>query len=365
MSAVAAAIALPVCAAVIWALLRSRLAGRLTADPSSDRWHERPTPHFGGIGIFIGLAAGVGLTLAVGGLEPTWELGGILAGCTVLFVAGLVDDLVTLPPPVKILAQLGAAACVLGSGLSVEVVGNDVLAAAIGVLWLVAVTNAFNLLDNMDGLAASLAGIACAFLAIDAVTEHPSRMGLVLALSVGLACAGFLPFNLRPKRPAAIFMGDSGSQVLGFALASLSLATSWKVAQSTVATLLLPLLVLAIPILDTSFVVARRLKNREKLYLPDQAHLHHRFLRRGFTQRRAAATMWAWCATLAAAALATRFIPFRKGGDWHLWETLWAGAIGLVALGFSVYVVYLLEIVKLANPRIRRQEREAREQKSA
>jgi len=287
MSAVAAAIALPVCAAVIWALLRSRLAGRLTADPSSDRWHERPTPHSGGIGIFIGLAAGVGLTLAVGGLEPTWELGGILAGCTVLFVAGLVDDLVTLPPPVKVLAQLGAAACVLGSGLSVEVVGNDVLAAAIGVLWLVAVTNAFNLLDNMDGLAASLAGIACAFLAIDAVTEHPSRMGLVLALSVGLACAGFLPFNLRPKRPAAIFMGDSGSQVLGFALASLSLATSWKVAQSTVATLLLPLLVLAIPILDTTLVTVVRLLEGRPVYRGGRDHASHRLVYRGLSEKRA------------------------------------------------------------------------------
>ena len=112
--------------------------------------------------------------------------------------------------------------------------------------------------------------------------------------------------------------------------------------------LFFPLIVLAIPIIDTSFVVARRIKNREKLYAPDQAHLHHRFLRRGFSQRRAALTMWAWCGSLAAAALATRFIPFREGGVWHPWETLAAAAIGLVALVFSIYVVYVLEIVKLA-----------------
>ena len=86
--------------------------------------------------------------------------------------------------------------------------------------------------------------------------------------------------------------------------------------------LLLPLLVLAVPILDTSFVVARRLKHGQPISSPDQAHLHFRFLRRGFSQRRAAVTMWAWCATLAGAALATRFIPFREGGQWHLWETL-------------------------------------------
>ena len=84
---------------------------------------------------------------------------------------------------------------------------------------------------------------------------------------------------------------------------------------------------------------------------PDQAHLHFRFLRRGFSQRRAAVTMWAWCAALAGAALATRFIPFREGGVWHLWETVAVAAIALVALAMSLYVVYVLEIVKLNNPR--------------
>src|SRR5204863_2378406 len=115
-------------------------------------------------------------------------------------------------------------------------------------------TNAFNLLDNMDGLAATLAAIACAFFALDAFTQHPNHLVATLALGVCFACLGFLPYNLRLRRPAAVFMGDSGSQVLGFALASLSLAASWTVAGSTVATLLLPLLVLAVPILDTTLV---------------------------------------------------------------------------------------------------------------
>src|SRR5581483_5021178 len=118
-----------------------------------------------------------------------------------------------------------AAAIVLSVGLRVQIVSNDVLAAAIAVVWLVGMTNAFNLLDNMDGLAASLAAIACVFFAVDAVTSHPSRTVLVLALAVGLACAGFLPFNLRPGKPAATFMGDSGSQLLGFALGALGLAS--------------------------------------------------------------------------------------------------------------------------------------------
>ena len=93
----------------------------------------------------------------------------------------------------------------------------------------------------------------------------------------------------------------------------------------------------------------RRLKHGERVFVADQAHLHHRFLRRGFSQRRAAVTIWAWCVTLAAAAFATRFVPFRAHGVWHPWWTLLAASIGFAAVLFSVYVVYVLEIVKLGN----------------
>ena len=118
---------------------------------------------------------------------------------------------------------------------------------------------------------------------------------------------------------------------------------------------------LAVPIIDTSFVVAKRLKYRRPISSPDRSHLHHRFMNIGFSQRRAAVTMWAWTASLGAAALATRFIPFREGGDWHPWETLAVVAIALGALAFSVYIVYLLEIVKLANPRVRRRRAQSAE----
>jgi UDP-GlcNAc:undecaprenyl-phosphate GlcNAc-1-phosphate transferase len=145
--------------------------------------------------------------------------------------------------------------------------------------------------------------------------------------------------------------------LLGFALATVAVQGLLKTA-ATVA-LLFPLLVLAVPILDTGFVVARRLKYRRPIYVADREHLHHRFLRLGFSQRRTALTIWLWCATLAAAALATRFIPFRERGEWHLWPTVAAAAIALVALATSLYIVYLLEIVKLANPRLRRRRAEA------
>ena len=152
-------------------------------------------------------------------------------------------------------------------------------------------------------------------------------------------------------------MGDSGALLLGFILATLSVQGLLKTA-ATVA-LFFPLLVLAIPIVDTSFVLAKRLKYRRPLYEADRTHLHHRFANIGFSQRRAALYMYAWCALLAGAALATRFIPFREHGYWHLWPTIAVAAIGLAALAASIYTIYLLEIVKLANPRIRRREQQA------
>ena len=114
-------------------------------------------------------------------------------------------------------------------------------------------------------------------------------------------------------------------------------------------------------VFDTSFVVAKRLKHGQPVYLADRTHLHHRFLNIGFSQRRAVAYIYVWCVTLAGAALATRFIRPHAHGTWHLWRTGAVLVIGLAALAASVYMVYLLEIVKLANPRIRRREQEARE----
>src|SRR3954453_20775428 len=125
-------------------------------------------------------------------------------------------------------------------------------------------------------------------------------------------------------------MGDSGALLLGFVLATVAVQGLLKTA-ATVA-LFFPLLVLAVPIVDTTFVVARRLKHGESVFEADQAHLHHRFLRRGFSEPRAAFTIWAWCLSLAAGALATRFIPFRADGVWHVWPTVLAASIGLFAV---------------------------------
>jgi UDP-GlcNAc:undecaprenyl-phosphate GlcNAc-1-phosphate transferase len=304
MRALAAIAAFPAAAAAIWILLRTPLAARLGAAPREDRWHRQTTPMVGGIGIFVGLMTGFWVAIAAGAAPASRELVAILGGCTILFVAGLLDDLFSLGPIPKLAAQLAAAGLVIASGLTISgLISNDFLAGTVALLWLVGMTNAFNLLDNMDGLAATLAGIAALFFAIDAVTVHDNKAVLALSLALACACAGFLPFNLHPKRSAAVFMGDSGSQMLGFALAALGLTASWKVAGTTVATLLLPVLVLAVPILDTTLVTVVRLLDGRPVYQGGRDHTSHRLVYHGLSERRAVVLLAVISAALGATSL--------------------------------------------------------------
>ena len=283
--------ALPAASVAIWALLRSPVARRLVALPSDDRWHDSPTPIIGGIGIFAGFSTGLWAAAAVGAFEPSRPFVGVYAAVALVFVAGLADDLFGLGPIPKLIAQGGAAAIVLGTGTHVQLVHNELIGDTIAVLWLIGVANAFNLLDNMDGLAATLAAIAFGFFAVDAVTVHPDHAALAFALAGALACGGFLPFNLRPRRRALVFMGDSGSQTIGFALAALGLTSSWRVAGTTVATLVLPVLVLAVPILDTGLVTVARLLDGRPIHQGGRDHSSHRLVRFGLSEKHAVALL--------------------------------------------------------------------------
>jgi UDP-GlcNAc:undecaprenyl-phosphate/decaprenyl-phosphate GlcNAc-1-phosphate transferase len=302
--AVVVVTALPLTFAVLWALLRTSIDSRLVAVPSGQRWHSRETPTFGGIGMFAGFAGGVLAALATGAIDWSGELGGILGGVALVFIAGLVDDVWHLNVLAKLGAQIAAAVIVLASGLEVQVVGNEVIASGIGLLWLVGITNAFNLLDNMDGLAATLAAIACGYFAIDALTQHQNDTVLVLSLALGVAALAFLPFNLRPGRAASVFMGDSGSQVLGFGLASLALASSWTVAGTTFATVLLPLLILAVPILDTTLVTIVRVAQRRPVTVGGRDHSSHRLVYYGLSEAKAVLLLALVAAAVGATALA-------------------------------------------------------------
>jgi UDP-GlcNAc:undecaprenyl-phosphate GlcNAc-1-phosphate transferase len=319
--------------------------------PEGRRINRRAVPRLGGLALFLGI-----FVPALAFLNVGRETRGLLLGAAVAVTVGAVDDFRGLAWWQKLAGQLASASIPAGFGIWVDrftfpFLGIHSLPSWVGipltVIWIVAIMNMVNFLDGLDGLAAGVAAIAGGTFCVIALSLGKSEPAILSAIVLG-ASIGFLRHNFYPAR---IFMGDSGALLLGYVLAAVAVQGLLKTA-ATVA-LFFPLLVLAVPIIDTSFVVARRLKHGERVFEADQAHLHHRFLRRGFTQRTAALYMYAWCLTLAAAALATRFIPFRAHGVWHLWPTVAAAAIGLLALGMSIYTVYLLEIVKLSTRRRR------------
>ncbi len=335
----------------------ARLLG-VVDQPGGRRLHTRPIPRLGGLALFLGV-----IVPALAFLDLTAETRGILLGAAVATTVGAIDDFRGLRPWEKLAGQVGAAVIPVSFGVWIDhftlpFVGVHELSGWVGkpltVVWIVAIMNMVNFLDGLDGLAAGVCAIAGGTFSVIALSLGKPNAAIISAIVLG-ACLGFLRHNFYPAR---IFMGDSGAMLLGFVLATVAVQGLLKTA-ATVA-LFFPLLVLAVPILDTGFVIAKRLKYRQPVYAADRAHLHYRFLDIGFSQRRATLTIWLWCATLAAAALGTRFIGFREHGHWHAWPTIAEAALGVIAIAASIYVVYLLEIIKLANPRIRRREGEER-----
>ena len=328
-------------------------------EPGARRLNRRAVPRLGGLALFFGIFVPALAFLPLGS-----ETRGLLLGAAVATTVGAIDDFRGLVWWEKLGGQVAAAAIATGFGIWVHrftfpVLGVHALPEWVGIpltiLWIVAIMNMVNFLDGLDGLAAGVCAISGFTFCLIALSLERPQPALLAAVVFG-ACLGFLRHNFYPAR---IFMGDSGALLLGFTLGALSVQGLLKTA--AVATLLFPLLVLAVPIIDTSFVVAKRLKYRQPVYGADRSHLHHRFINIGFSQPRAALTMWAWCGILAAAALAIRFLKPHAHGVWHTGPTVAIAAIGALALAASIYMVYLLEIVKLANPRIRRREAEARE----
>ncbi len=327
--------------------------------PGSRRLNRRTVPRLGGLALFFGI-----FVPALAFLPLGRETKGVLLGMAVATTIGAVDDFRGLVWWEKLGGQIAAAAIPTSFGIWVHqftfpIVGVHALPSWLGrpltVIGIVAVMNMVNFLDGLDGLAAGVCAISAgtfALIELDLGRPNPA----ILAMIVLGATLGFLRHNFYPAR---IFMGDSGALLLGFTLSVIAVQGLLKTA--SLVSLLLPLAVLTVPILDTSFVVAKRLKYGIPIYAADRSHLHHRFLNIGYSQKRAVLTIYAWCATLAAAALATHFVSPHPHGDWRPWALGVDAGIGFLAFAASVYIVYLLEIVKLANPRIRRREQEARE----
>src|SRR5213082_1196037 len=307
----------------------ARLLGVVDA-PGGRRLNRNPVPRLGGVALFLGI-----FVPALAFLPLERETRGLLLGAAVAVTVGAIDDFRGLRWFEKLGGQVFAAAIPTGFGVWVDrftfpFVGVHALPGWLGVpltvVWIVAIMNMVNFLDGLDGLAAGVAAIAGMTFAVIALSLAKVDAAVLSAIVFG-ACIGFLRHNFYPAR---IFMGDSGALLLGFVLATVAVQGLLKTA-ATVA-LFFPLLVLAVPIVDTTFVVARRLKHGENVFVADQAHLHHRFLRRGFSQVRATVYIWTWCALLAAAALGTRFIRPHAHGHWHLWRTVASALLGLVAI---------------------------------
>lgn len=277
--------------------------------PSARKIHKDPIPRMGGIAICMGCFLSL---LGIEYLHPgyfsmmpdAWQ--GMVVGGLMIFLVGLMDDLYDLRPKVKLLGQILAASTAFWLGVKVAFISNPLggmilfppwLSFLITVIWLVAITNTINLIDGLDGLAAGVSTIAGITLFVMAM-ERGQGLSALMAIALVGATLGFLRYNFNP---AKIFMGDCGSLFLGFMLGALSIIGAMKVA-ATVA-VFLPILILGIPIFDTTFAIVRRLLARKPIFQADKGHLHHRLLNTGMSQRRAVMLIYGFSALLGGIAL--------------------------------------------------------------
>jgi UDP-GlcNAc:undecaprenyl-phosphate/decaprenyl-phosphate GlcNAc-1-phosphate transferase len=339
----------------------ARLARRLGVlhHPRDRDLHDRPVPGLGGLAI---LAAVVVAALVF--LPWNGETRGIVGGALAIAVVGAVDDWRPngLHPAVKLAGQFAAAAIPVSAGVFVdhltlpffEPIGlSDAVGRALTLVGIVAVMNVVNFTDGADGLAAGVCTIAAATFAIIALSLGRDEAGVLAALTAG-ASVGFLWHNFHP---ASIFMGDAGSNLLGLLLACVAIQGVLKTA--AVVALFFPLLILAVPALDATFVVAKRIKYGRPVYSADRWHFHHRFADIGFSQRRTVLYLYGWTLSLAALALAMRFVPYSEDdGTLNAGWALVIAGFGLVALAASVYLVVVLEILKFRRFREREIQRQ-------
>ena len=306
---------------------------------------DKRTPLLGGLAIFAG-ALVAGLIF----LPDNQRTEGILAAAALITIVGALDDIREMNPAVKLAGQIAAAVVLVSSGVEVEAftfpfvhrVDLGGLSAPLTVFAVVLLMNVVNFSDGIDGLAAGVCAIAAVAFSIIAFDLGRNTAGILAAIVCG-AALGFLLFNFNP---ASIFMGDCGSNLLGLLLGAVIIEGSLKT--NALIALVGPLVVLAVPFLDTGFVVAKRLKYRRVPWRGDSNHFHHRFHRIGFSQRRAVLYLYAWTLIMAGDAVALRFIPYSERSG-HLnagWATL-MGALLLLGVAASVYLVYVLEILKL------------------
>jgi UDP-GlcNAc:undecaprenyl-phosphate GlcNAc-1-phosphate transferase len=334
-------------AAALLTPVTRRVALRLGAFalPGGRHVHRSIVPRLGGIAIYVALLLplaalffidSTGLAVRSHGSTAA----GLLIGATAMMVVGVIDDTRGLPALVKLAAQLGVASFAFACGfridaISVPLIGNlsmGAFAFPVTLLWITGIINAVNLIDGLDGLAAGVVLFAGLTNLVIAYLDGEIFIGVVFAAMIG-AVLGFLVFNFNPAR---IFMGDSGSYVLGYVLGTSVIVGSSQKASTAVA-LLVPCLAMGVPIFDTLFSMVRRYLERRPIFSPDRGHIHHRLLDMGLTHRRAVLTLYAASAVFSVAAIAASF-----GKAWQVGVALAVSSVVLFALVRAAgYVEYL------------------------
>ena len=347
--------AFAVAAAVSWLLtpLSARLAARagVLDQPRERGLSDRPMPRLGGLAMLAGVLAAAAVSLPAAG-----EWRGILGGAAAITVIGALDDRYDLGAGIKLAGQIGAALIPVMAGVRVDNVTLPFLGpiqfgelgAVLTLAGLVAVMNVVNFSDGVDGLAAGVCLISAVTFAIIAFDLGRGTAGVLAALTAG-AAAGFLLHNFHP---ASVLMGDSGSNLLGLLLGCIAVQGTLKT--NALIALIGPLVILAVFFLDTGFVVMKRVKYRQRIWKADAEHFHHRLARIGFSQRRTVLYLYAWTLILSGLALALRFVPYSddNGNLEPVWAAVMAG-FALIALAASVYLFYVLEILKTRRVRER------------
>ena len=305
--------------------------GAIDVPKDGRRMHKRPTPRLGGLAIFGGFLIAAVLT---GQLTPQrlW----ILAGAAVIVVLGIFDDRNALSAKFKFVIQILAAAIpVVFGDLRIAMFTNPflfsdslywnlgALSIPITILWIVAITNAVNLIDGLDGLAVGVSSIASMTMLAVALFIGETEIAVILAALAG-ACVGFMPYNLNP---ASIFMGDTGSTFLGYMLATLSIQGLFKV--YALISFAVPFLILGLPIFDTAFAILRRVLSGRSPLSPDRGHVHHRLIDMGFNQKQAVAILYVISVVLGLIA-----VVLTTSAELRAMVLVAAVIIGLVVSGF-------------------------------
>jgi UDP-GlcNAc:undecaprenyl-phosphate GlcNAc-1-phosphate transferase len=316
----------------------------LLDEPRERGLSERLTPLLGGVAILAGVLVAALVFIP---MDATYQA--ILGGAVIITVVGAVDDVVDLNPGLKLVGQIAAVSLPVSAGVTVDNftlpfvhrVDLSGMGAPLTLVGIVLIINVVNFSDGVDGLAAGVCAIAATSFAVIAFDLDKASAGVLAAIIAG-AALGFLVHNFHP---ASVFMGDCGSNLLGYLLGAVIVEGSLKT--NALIALVGPLVVLAVPFLDTGFVLAKRLKYGRPVYLADRWHFHHRMANIGFSQRQTVLYLYAWMLAMAGLAVALRFVPYSdKAGRLHAGWAALLGVLFVLVVAASVYLVYVLEIFK-------------------